>query len=295
MSLIVFIVFLALEGLDRRRLRPPRAARQGPDDDPADDRGRPRRLVRRRASSSTRSRAAARCPASSPSLVFSVLIVYFIRRRRGGGLIDPGVPDSRDRDARGPHGGEQPLDVVLVVVVHEAGADGAVRGEAEEALELPGVVVAVPDRDLVLGQRARRPRRRCGPSTLNISVGVRSRGVAVERHAVDRARPVERAVPAARPRARARRPSPCRACSRPRRRRRPAPRTAASRAPSGPGRSSGDGRELVRAQLLEQLRARRTGCRRAGRTTCRPSRRARRRRARRGRCGRCGAACTAST
>lgn len=27
------------------------------------------------------------------ALVFSVLIVYFIRRRRGGGLVDPGVHD----------------------------------------------------------------------------------------------------------------------------------------------------------------------------------------------------------
>jgi uncharacterized membrane protein YeaQ/YmgE (transglycosylase-associated protein family) len=31
------------------------------------------------------------------ALVFSVLIVYVIRRRRGGGLVDPGVPDRRDR------------------------------------------------------------------------------------------------------------------------------------------------------------------------------------------------------
>lgn len=31
------------------------------------------------------------------ALVFSVLIVYFIRRRRGGGLVDPGVPDGRPR------------------------------------------------------------------------------------------------------------------------------------------------------------------------------------------------------
>ena len=31
------------------------------------------------------------------ALVFSVLIVYFIPRRRGGGLVDPGVPHSRDR------------------------------------------------------------------------------------------------------------------------------------------------------------------------------------------------------
>ena len=31
------------------------------------------------------------------SLVFSVLIVYVIRRRRGGGLVDPGVPHSHDR------------------------------------------------------------------------------------------------------------------------------------------------------------------------------------------------------
>jgi uncharacterized membrane protein YeaQ/YmgE (transglycosylase-associated protein family) len=29
------------------------------------------------------------------ALVFSVLIVYVIRRRRGGGLVDPGVHDGR--------------------------------------------------------------------------------------------------------------------------------------------------------------------------------------------------------
>ena len=91
-------------------------------------------------------------PGFLASLVFSVLIVYFIRRRRGGGLVDPGVPGVA-RPLERAHGGEQPLDVVLVVVVHEAGADGAVGVEAEEALELVGVVVAVPDRDLVLGQR----------------------------------------------------------------------------------------------------------------------------------------------
>ena len=31
------------------------------------------------------------------ALVFSTLIVYFIRRRRGGGLVDPGMPGARDR------------------------------------------------------------------------------------------------------------------------------------------------------------------------------------------------------
>jgi uncharacterized membrane protein YeaQ/YmgE (transglycosylase-associated protein family) len=36
-------------------------------------------------------------PGFLASLVFSVLIVYVIRRRRGGGLINPGVPDRRDR------------------------------------------------------------------------------------------------------------------------------------------------------------------------------------------------------
>jgi uncharacterized membrane protein YeaQ/YmgE (transglycosylase-associated protein family) len=36
-------------------------------------------------------------PGFLASLVFSVLIVYFIRRRRGGGLVDPGVPHSHDR------------------------------------------------------------------------------------------------------------------------------------------------------------------------------------------------------
>ena len=66
------------------------------------------------------------------------------------------------------------------------------RGEAEDALELPGVVVAVPDGDLALGERGRDARAACMPATLNISVGARSRGVAVERHAVDRAQAVER-------------------------------------------------------------------------------------------------------
>src|SRR3954470_12610302 len=36
-------------------------------------------------------------PGFLASLLFSVLIVYVIRRRRGGGLVDPGVPRSRDR------------------------------------------------------------------------------------------------------------------------------------------------------------------------------------------------------
>ena len=36
-------------------------------------------------------------PGFLASLVFSTLIVYVIRRRRGGGLVDPGVPGSRDR------------------------------------------------------------------------------------------------------------------------------------------------------------------------------------------------------
>ena len=43
----------------------------------------------------------------------------------------------------------------VVVVVHEAGAQRAVRGQAEEALELVRVVVAVPDGDAALGQRRR--------------------------------------------------------------------------------------------------------------------------------------------
>ena len=56
----------------------------------------------------------------------------------------------------------QPVGVGFVVVVDEAGADGAVGGEAEVALELVGVVVAVPDGDLALGERGPRPRARCG-------------------------------------------------------------------------------------------------------------------------------------
>jgi uncharacterized membrane protein YeaQ/YmgE (transglycosylase-associated protein family) len=31
------------------------------------------------------------------ALVFSVLILYFIRRRRGGGLLEPGAPDAPRR------------------------------------------------------------------------------------------------------------------------------------------------------------------------------------------------------
>ena len=75
---------------------------------------------------------------------------------------------------RGGDRREQALGVRRVVVVQEPGADRAVRGEAEVALELPGVVVAVPDGDL-----AARPARvatsaAVRPATLNISVGARS-------------------------------------------------------------------------------------------------------------------------
>ncbi len=37
-------------------------------------------------------------PGFLAALVFSVLIVYVIRRRRGGGLVDPGVHDPRHRE-----------------------------------------------------------------------------------------------------------------------------------------------------------------------------------------------------
>ena len=57
---------------------------------------------------------------------------------------------------------QQPFRVGLVVVVDEAGADGAVRLEAEVALELARVVVALPDGDLRARRARRRPRRRCG-------------------------------------------------------------------------------------------------------------------------------------
>src|SRR5215217_1880658 len=45
--------------------------------------------------------------------------------------------------------------VGVVAVMHEPGAHRAVRGEPEVALELPRVVVAVPDRDLALGEHRR--------------------------------------------------------------------------------------------------------------------------------------------
>src|SRR3954466_954770 len=49
---------------------------------------------------------------------------------------------------------EEALGVGGGVVVQESGADGSVGGEAEDLLELPGVVVAVPDGDLALVQGA---------------------------------------------------------------------------------------------------------------------------------------------
>ena len=39
-------------------------------------------------------------PGFLAALVFSVLIVYVIRRRRGGGLVDPGVHDARHHPRR---------------------------------------------------------------------------------------------------------------------------------------------------------------------------------------------------
>ena len=39
-------------------------------------------------------------PSFLAALVFSTLIVYFIRRRRGGGLVDPGVHDPRHHRER---------------------------------------------------------------------------------------------------------------------------------------------------------------------------------------------------
>src|SRR4051794_34771217 len=46
------------------------------------------------------------------------------------------------------HGRQEPLDVGGLVVVHGPGTDRPVRPQTQEAVELPGVVVAVPDRDL---------------------------------------------------------------------------------------------------------------------------------------------------
>ena len=77
--------------------------------------------------------------------------------------------------------------------MQEAGADAAVGGEAEHALEFPGVVVAVPDRDLVLVEVLRDGggvMARDGEHQRRRAVG----GVAVERHVIHRAEALERAA-----------------------------------------------------------------------------------------------------
>ena len=91
-------------------------------------------------------------PGFLASLVFSALILYFIRRRRGGGLVDPG--------------GATPGHAARALARRRAAARRRPRrcsarsrrgprrgGRGRGALELPGVVVAVPDGDLALGQR----------------------------------------------------------------------------------------------------------------------------------------------
>src|SRR5215813_3170014 len=85
-------------------------------------------------------------PSSAASSITSTRPVKI---RRTGAARSPLMSWSELRD-----GGEQPLGVRRVVVVQEAGTHGAVRGEAEVLLELPGVVVAVPDGDLAVGERA---------------------------------------------------------------------------------------------------------------------------------------------
>ena len=81
------------------------------------------------------------------SLACATGLVYLIRSLTAA-AVSPTRGEIRDC-------GHEPLGVGLVVVVHEAGADRAVRGQPEVALELPGVVVAVPDGDLALGQHGR--------------------------------------------------------------------------------------------------------------------------------------------
>ena len=76
-----------------------------------------------------------RSPAAAPRrrLAFASL-GHLVRRSRGGiaAGIDPAAPRGERLSGRRPRGeirdrGEQPLGVRLVVVVHEAGADRAVR------------------------------------------------------------------------------------------------------------------------------------------------------------------------
>ena len=160
----------------------------------------------------------------------------------------PGSATTRSRTSAGllsevTDRSQQPFRVGLVVVVDEAGADGAVRLEAEEALELPGVVVALPDGDLALGERGGHVVRRAAGDVEH------QRRRAVAGGAVDgdvrHARAGRRARRrAARPRARGRPPSRRTARSRRRRARRPATRTGACRAPSGPAPRRTTGRSL---------------------------------------------------
>ena len=96
MSLIVYIIILALVGLIVGAFARLALPGKDPMTIPRDDGGRPRRLVRG-GHHRLRDLGRQRAPGFLASLVFSTLIVYVIRRRRGGGLVDPGVPGRRDR------------------------------------------------------------------------------------------------------------------------------------------------------------------------------------------------------
>ena len=115
------------------------------------------------------------------------------RRRRSPGLpqpLRPAPPATRTARGRRRTLGHladrlhEPPRVVGVVVVHEPGAHRALGIEAEEALELPGVVVALPDGDLALGQRRRDLGRRV-PGDVEHQRRHAVGRVAVERHALD--------------------------------------------------------------------------------------------------------------
>ena len=189
----------------------------------------------------------------------------------------------RDADRRARRdvrdGLDQPPRVVLVVVVDEAGADRPVGVQAEEALELVGVVVAVPDRDLARGERGRDLRRRAAGDVEHQRRDA-VRRVAVERDAVDRGEPVARdreqpllvradRVEADLEQVVGRRGDAGERLERERPELEPVGRLVGRRA------------RACRAPAPPAARARRRGCRYAGRTTCRPSRRACRPRARR--------------
>src|SRR4051812_9446446 len=67
--------------------------------------------------------------------------------------VSNGLGDAWSASGQCRNGREHPLGVGFVVVLDKTRADRAVRDELEVALELGGVVVAVPDRDALGGER----------------------------------------------------------------------------------------------------------------------------------------------